>query len=92
MGISETYFKAGRRRYYRGTSPCGHCQAGAHESCRPRLDGTLCSCSCERAQVARAEFERKAAAAAVAGNPEPTIKQALGILHPKYEQEFATEI
>lgn len=80
------------RLYYRGALPCGHCQMSRHAQCRPRLDGTLCSCNCERAEMARGEYQRKAEAARAAGDPEPAIGQALEILHPRYRQEWPTEV
>jgi hypothetical protein len=35
-----------KRKHERGAAPCQYCQDGRHYACRPRLDGTLCSCSC----------------------------------------------
>jgi hypothetical protein len=76
------------RRYSLGSSPCGNCQKYAHGGCRPRLDGTLCSCACERARIARDQYERKSAAATSAGEPQPTVAIALEILHPRYKKMF----
>lgn len=74
------------RRYSLGESPCGDCQKYAHGGCRPRLDGILCSCACERARIARDQFARKVDAAARAGAPVPTVADALEILYPRYKQ------
>jgi hypothetical protein len=76
------------RLYSLGETPCGNCQSYSHERCRPKLDATLCSCSCERARIAHDQFDRKAAAAASAGAPIPTVAAALEILHPRYKQRF----
>jgi hypothetical protein len=75
-----------RRKYYRGKTPCGLCQTGAHYGCRPRLDGQLCSCSCEIAYRDRGEFERKADAALAAGKPVPSIADSLRIFHPTLDK------
>jgi hypothetical protein len=37
------------KKYEPGENPCGKCQSHSHYACRPRLDGTLCSCQCPRA-------------------------------------------
>jgi hypothetical protein len=71
------------RRYSLGETPCGNCQSAAHERCRPRLDGTLCTCSCERARIASAQFQRWSDAAQSAGSPQPTVAEALDILYPR---------
>jgi len=75
-----------RRRYKLGDAPCGRCQAGAHLGCRPRLDNSLCSCSCERAAAAQEEFNRKSKAAEQSGLPQPSIAEALQILYPKIRE------
>ena len=84
----QKLFQRGKRRHTRGKTPCGKCQTGAHRDCRPRLDGNLCSCECERAKMARAEFERKSEAAIRNGTPQPTVAQALEILYPSYQPRF----
>lgn len=84
--------KTSPRLYFRGQFPCGHCNLGRHNQCRPRLDGTLCTCKCPRADLARGEYLRKSEAAAAAGLPEPSVAMALEILHPRYHQEFPTGI
>lgn len=48
------------RKYDRGVLPCGNCNLGQHQACRPRLDGMLCTCTCDRAEwekEVRASFE-----------------------------------
>lgn len=86
MRMEELRFKAARRRHTRGKHPCGKCQTGAHRDCRPRLDGTLCSCACERAKMAKGEFIRKCEAAKRAGQPQPTVSIALEILFPSLKR------
>jgi group I intron endonuclease len=44
-------------KYVRGNNPCYYCQSSNHASCRPKLDGSLCSCSCERAVEKRADTQ-----------------------------------
>lgn len=68
-----------RRVYRRGTKPCGMCGAGRHGSCRPRLDGTLCTCSCERAASVRDDVERKV------GVP---LEEAVKIWHPRWKRQW----
>lgn len=34
------------KKYERGDNPCGKCQMHRHYCCRPRLDGSMCSCQC----------------------------------------------
>lgn len=40
-------------KYVHGTNACRNCQRAQHKKCRPRLDGTLCSCTCEWAEINR---------------------------------------
>ena len=37
------------KKYERGVRPCGNCSSFRHYSCRPKLDGTLCTCQCPAA-------------------------------------------
>jgi len=73
------------RRYTLGENPCGNCQSAAHDRCRPRLDGTLCTCTCERSQIAAAQFKRVSETAQSAGSPQPTVAEALEILYPRLD-------
>lgn len=40
-------------QYARGTNPCAHCSSSRHKECRPKLDNTLCSCECPKADRMR---------------------------------------
>jgi len=71
-----------RRRFARGKNPCGECGRGQHKSCRPRLDGTLCTCSCEKARLVRSDVERKV------GVP---MEEAVRIWYPRWQREFWKE-
>lgn len=64
-----------------GDTPCGSCQAFSHDSCRPTLSGTLCTCNCDRAVEYRDHYSRAADKAAKVGLPAPTIEEAVGMLH-----------
>jgi hypothetical protein len=48
-----TLEKLAKRQANKGIAPCGECNINRHNCCRPRLDGTLCTCSCARAEAAR---------------------------------------
>lgn len=61
------------RKYQRGENPCGSCNLNQHKTCRPRLDGTLCSCSCERAAKIRAEVELYQIRAEAQKKPMPPL-------------------
>jgi hypothetical protein len=37
------------RKYERGFRPCGKCQSFRHYGCRPKIDGSLCTCTCPKA-------------------------------------------
>jgi hypothetical protein len=39
-----------------GGTPCNKCSIHRHEQCRPRMDGTLCSCSCTIANHMRDSY------------------------------------
>lgn len=71
-------------RYDQGTNACGNCQHGRHTSCRPRLDGTLCSCSCDTASTMRVAHEH---AEYAAGNVL-TLKESIGTFYPVITKDF----
>jgi hypothetical protein len=48
-----TLEKLAKRQANKGIAPCGECNINRHNCCRPRLDGTLCTCSCPRAEATR---------------------------------------
>ena len=48
-----TLAKMAKRQHNKGATPCGECNLNKHNCCRPRLDGTLCTCSCCRAAAIR---------------------------------------
>jgi hypothetical protein len=41
------------KKFERGSQPCGKCQSFRHYCCRPRLDGSMCTCQCPEACKAR---------------------------------------
>jgi hypothetical protein len=43
------------RKHTLGPAACAYCQDGNHHRCRPRLDKTFCTCSCDTAVEMRAE-------------------------------------
>ena len=45
--------KMARLQHDKGSAPCGECNLNRHNCCRPRLDGTLCTCSCHKAEAKR---------------------------------------
>src|SRR5579872_1741590 len=38
--------KVAQSKQYKGDNPCFACNSNRHAGCRPRLDGTDCSCQC----------------------------------------------
>ena len=48
-----TLAKLAKRQHNKGAAPCGECNLNKHNCCRPRLDGTFCTCSCARAEAIR---------------------------------------
>jgi hypothetical protein len=48
-----TLEKLAKRQANKGIAPCGECNLNRHNCCRPRMDGTLCTCSCARAEAMR---------------------------------------
>ncbi len=48
-----TLAKLAKRQHNKGAAPCGECNLNKHNCCRPRLDGTPCTCSCPRAEAIR---------------------------------------
>ena len=42
-----------KRQQEKGAAPCGECNLNNHSYCRPRLDGALCTCWCQKAAETR---------------------------------------
>jgi hypothetical protein len=47
LGVGTTK-KFAKSKEYKGDSPCFYCSVNRHAGCRPRLDGTPCSCQCNK--------------------------------------------
>lgn len=73
-----------KRVYIYGKSACGNCQQGRHTKCRPRLDGTLCSCSCDTANAMRLAHE----SAEYASGNTLTLKESIGTFYPVITKDF----
>ena len=74
---AKNYQSMYRLTYEQGKSPCGACQTYKHKGCRPRLDGSLCSCSCAKAAQNREEYKIFAEYAAIVGDPVPVVCDVL---------------
>ena len=61
------------RKYAPGDNQCHYCQIGDHKKCRPKLDGTLCSCACETATMARQMYIMDCQDNCREGKPFPTV-------------------
>jgi hypothetical protein len=61
-----------------GKMPCRRCSNYLHDKCRPRSDGTLCTCSCSRASMYRQDNYFGVKAALDAGLPIPTLLETVG--------------
>lgn len=72
-----------RTKYLPGDNCCGNCQASNHKRCRPRLDGTLCSCSCDHAETNRSIHNGECRQAVEKNLPEPTIRESLSPFYPR---------
>lgn len=69
-------------KYVQGPNACGNCQSNRHRHCRPRLDGTLCSCSCDNAETVRNLYDDSCRIAESKGQQLPTIVEALSHAFP----------
>lgn len=69
-------------KYVLGDNACGNCQRHRHTICRPRLDGTLCGCSCQTAEMSRNIYEDSCRIAEGSGLPVPTVSGALSHMYP----------
>jgi hypothetical protein len=54
-----SHFKKAEGIHTKGDTPCGNCNLNQHKNCRPRLDDTLCSCSCPKATNIREAMQDK---------------------------------
>lgn len=70
------------RKFASGENACGNCQKSRHTNCRPRLDGTLCSCSCKYAEAIRCLHEDSVGAAERKGEDVPTVKETMSAFYP----------
>jgi hypothetical protein len=77
-----------RKRYDKGKAPCGRCLVGRHECCRPRLDGSLCSCTCIKAEMIRSEVDRRTKRALESGLQVPGLVEMIGIICPYYKPGY----
>ena len=60
------------------------CSASGTDSANPpKLDGTLCTCSCEKASLVRSDVERKV------GVP---VEEAVRIWCPRWQRECYTKL
>jgi len=76
------------RKYQPGFNACASCQRGNHSYCRPRLDGTLCSCSCETADNNRFTHEIHCDAAKQKGHKKPSVSESLDPQYPKIRKQI----
>lgn len=86
-----------RRKYKTDETCCAYCQTWDHHKCRPKLNGTLCSCTCPVATEMREHHAYKTAQAIKEGKPAPNIIETLKELRPgkvwiKYTQEAFNKI
>jgi hypothetical protein len=61
-----------------GDDPCGNCKQYDHQKCRPHLyKHAICTCSCAAATRIRNLLAGELKKASDAGQPEPTLPEAL---------------
>lgn len=63
------------KKYDRGSTPCGKCNLGQHAHCRPRMDNTLCSCTCAKAAEVRGEVEALVLRYEISGELAPSVHE-----------------
>jgi hypothetical protein len=78
-------WKSFRRKYVLGKNPCGPCSVDRnHENCRPRLDLTLCSCSCPQADSIRGQYFILAQERGVTEHSNSLVLEAVKELCPRF--------
>ncbi len=79
-----------KRKYTIGDNACSYCQQGNHRNCRPKLDGTLCSCSCHFATAIREDYALRVEEAHDTNTPVPSAERVVQeTFHPYYKAVFA---
>lgn len=72
-----------KRKFQKGNRPCGRCTANHHADCKPRRDGTLCTCSCSLASAMRLEHALAVEEAAKGEEPMPSIKELTKLVYKR---------
>jgi hypothetical protein len=73
------------RQYFMGRTPCSNCQSSKHERCRPKLDGTLCTCTCSQAELTRIHVRWYMQEKEISEQTKLVVKQALKLIGKKYK-------
>lgn len=83
-----SFFNKKPSKYKRGIRPCNYCNSSQHAACRPRLDGTLCTCNCPAARNIAEEVNLTRALARERGETEPSMAECVRQIKPLYKQQF----
>jgi hypothetical protein len=79
-----------KRQQTKGATPCGECNLNNHICCRPRLDGALCTCWCQKAEEARKAVAQMQEAALTSDNRVLSLAECIGVLYPMPKKERPT--
>jgi hypothetical protein len=75
------------KKYELGDNPCGNCRVGGHhKKCRPRLDGTLCSCTCPTSKILRESYEEYLTICEAEGKIPSTLVEVLPVIYKKVKK------
>jgi hypothetical protein len=74
------------KQYEPGDNPCGNCNLYHHKKCRPRLDGTLCSCTCPQSRKLFEAYEEYLTVCQAEGKVPSTLVEVLPVIHKKVKK------
>jgi hypothetical protein len=76
-----------KRQQMKGAAPCGECNLNNHSCCRPRLDNTLCTCWCQKADEARKAVAEMQETALITDKRVVSLAECIQALFPMSTEE-----